>query len=244
MASTVHGFDGWLTAVLAEEAATAGETVDVFIARAVTARMAVELARRGDPGLEEMLRRIREMDDLQLPAPAPHPGGGSVIADPDRLHALYDTGLLDTERGRALDRIVEMTVAALAVPSAAVSLVDRDDIYLPSAIGMPAELALARQVPLAESISRPIVSTGTQLITPDARTHAALRNHPMVRNGYLVAYAGFPITDSRGHTIGALSVWDSKPRPWSAGHMRILEDFTALVCTEVFGETAEAAEPA
>lgn len=232
MASMVPGFDEWMTDELAKEAAIVGESVDRFIARAVAARMAVEQARRNDRNLDEILERVRRMD-LELPTIAR--GAGSVIADPDRLRALYDTGLLDTDRGHFLDRIVEMTVGALGVPAAAVSLVDRDSIYVPSAIGLHEEIALARQVPLEQSMSRPIVTTGEPLVASDARTHPALMGNPLVRDHFVVAYAGFPITDPAGHTIGVLSVWDSVRREWSPGHLRILEDFAMMVCDRIFG---------
>ncbi|WP_422748639.1 GAF domain-containing protein [Mycobacterium sp. WMMD1722] len=230
--ASVPGFDEWMTDELAKEAAIAGESVDRFVARAVAARMAVEQARRDDRNLDEILERVRRMD-LELPAVTRN--ARSVIADPDRLRALYDTGLLDTGRGRFLDRIVEMAVGALGVPSAAVSLVDRDDVYLLSAIGLHEELALARQVPIDQSMSWPIVTTGEPLVASDARTHPALMGHPLVRDHFLVAYAGFPITDPAGHTIGVLSVWDRVRRDWTPGHLRILEDFAAMVCDRIFG---------
>lgn len=237
MASQVPGFDERLDDALVDEAARAGEPVDVFIARAVAARIAVEMARRSDPDLDGILRRLRLMD-LSPPRPGLPADTGSVIADPERLQALYETGLLDERRGPVLDRIVEMTVAALAVPTAVVSLVDRDSVYLPSAIGMPGVLAAARQVSLERSISRPIVATGEPVIVEDARSHPALRDHPMVLDGFVVGFAAMPITNSGGHTIGTLAVWDSTPRRWTDGHIQILEDFTAIICDRILGRGA------
>ncbi|MBO0677409.1 GAF domain-containing protein [Mycolicibacterium sp. S2-37] len=241
MTPVVPGFDEWLTAELAKEAAIAGESIEKFISRSVAARMAVEQARRGDRDLDEILERVRRMD-LELPEPGRDNGAGSVLADPERLQALYETGLLDTDRGRFLDRIVEMAVAALGVPSAAVTLVDHESVYLPSAIGLPDEVALARQIPLGQSISRPIVSTGEAVITADARTHPALMAHPMVLDHYVVSYAGFPISDDAGHTIGALSVWDRSRRDWSVGHLRILADFAEMVHDEIFSTSMKRAK--
>lgn len=240
MTSTVPGFDDWLTDILTKEAARAGESVDKFIARAVTARITVEQARRRDPHLAEIVRRARRMD-LTLPDPQPHESA-SVIADPQRLQALYQTGLLEPGRSTILDRIVEMAVAALAVPAAAVSLVDRDRVYVASAIGLVGELAARRELPLDGSISRPIVNTGERLIVEDARTDPALQDHPMVRDGQIGAFAGLPITDGNGHAIGTLTVWDTQPRAWSAGHLQVLADLTAMVRQRSFGDAADVAD--
>ncbi|BBY78266.1 hypothetical protein MPRF_51650 [Mycolicibacterium parafortuitum] len=234
----VPGFDERLDAALHDEAARAGEPVDMFVARAVAARIAVEMARRSDPALAEILDRIRSMD-LAPPKPGMRPETGAVIADPERLQALHETGLLNARSGSLLDRVVEMAVGALAVPSAAVSLVDQDTMYVPSAIGLPHEIAALRQIPLQRSISRPIVTTGAAVITEDARTHPALMNHPMVLDGYVVGFAAMPITNPDGHTIGALAVWDSKPRPWTRGHLQILEDFTAVICGRIFDTSTD-----
>jgi hypothetical protein len=237
MTPAVPGFDEWLSDELTKEAAIAGESVEKFIARAVVARMAVEQARRGDGDIDEMLERVRRMD-LDLPPPTRDGTAGSVLADPERLQSLYKTGMLNPDRSRVLDRIVEMAVAALGVPSAAVTLVDHENVYIPSAIGVPDELAVARQIPLEHSMSRPIVSTGEAVITADARVHPALMTHPMVLRHYIVAFAGFPISDNLGHTIGALSVWDRKPREWSAGHLRTLEDFAEMAQDTMFSGRA------
>lgn len=237
MASHVPGFDQRLDDALLDEAARAGETVDVFVARSVAARIAVEMARRSDPELDGILRRLQLMD-LAPPQPGSRADTGSVIADPERLQALYETGLLDDRRAPILDRIVEMTVAALAVPTAVVSLVDRNNVYLPSAIGMPGVLAAARKVSLERSISRPIVATGEPVIAEDARSHPALRDHPMVLDCFVVGFAAMPITNSSGHTIGTLAVWDSRPRRWTDGHIQILQDFTAIICGRIFGKGA------
>jgi GAF domain-containing protein len=51
----------------------------------------------------------------------------------------------------------------------------------------------------------------------------------------LAAYAGVPLSDAAGHTIGTLCVWDSEPRQWSTGHVQILEDLATLVRDRIFG---------
>jgi GAF domain-containing protein len=219
---------------LVDEAARAGESVEDFASRAVAARIAVERARRGDPGLQELLGRIREAD-LAPPEPVADTAGGSVISDPERLAALYASGMLNAERANSLDRVVEMVVAALAVPCAAVTLVDRHTQYICSAIGLTGELAITKKGPVEGSLSREIVISGEPLVVEDARSEPLLRNHYAVRDGLVAAYAGFPLKDDAGHTIGVLSAWNPHPARWTTGQLQVLEDFVAMIRSKVFG---------
>ncbi|QZT64028.1 GAF domain-containing protein [Mycolicibacterium austroafricanum] len=234
MVSTVPGFDEWMNDALVDEAARAGESIEVYVSRAVAGRMALERARRGDHDLDALVDRIRELD-LEIPGRSADLASGSIISDPERLQALYESGMLNTDRAGSLDRVVEMVVAALAVPCAAVTLLDKDTQYVCSAIGLTGELAVTRKGPIEGSLGREILISGQPLIVEDARREPLLQDHYAVRDGLVVAYAGFPLTDAAGHTIGTLSAWDLKPRKWSSGHVQLMEDFVAMLRARVFG---------
>lgn len=234
MASRVSGFDDWLNTTLDDEAVRAGESVDAFVARAVAARMVVELTRRGDPALEELLAHVAGLG-LALAEQAAEHTETSVLNDPDRLRALYDTGLLDAEPDAGYDRIVQMAAEALSVPTAAVSLVDRDRQFLANAIGITGELAITRQTSIEDSVCQYAVSTGEPLIVEDALSHPILKDHPVVAAEALRAYAGIPLKDANGHSIGTLCVWDPNPRQWSTGHIQILKDLATIVRERIFG---------
>ncbi|WP_006245656.1 GAF domain-containing protein [Mycolicibacterium tusciae] len=234
MTPMLPGFNEWMNGALTEEAAMAGESVETYIGRAVAARMVIERARRGDADTHELLARVRS-SNLDVPGPAANLAGGAVISDPDRLRALYDSGLLNAERAHSLDRVVGMVVAAVGVPSAAVTLVDRDTQYMCSAIGLAGEVATTRKGPLRGALGREIVASGEPLIVADARQEPLLVDHFAVREGYVVAYAGFPLTDGQGHTIGTLAAWDTRPRRWTSGHTQLMEDFVMMIRARIFG---------
>ncbi|BBX03489.1 histidine kinase [Mycolicibacterium moriokaense] len=235
MTHTLPEFDDWLENALVEEADMAGESVDTYIARAVAARMVIGRARRGEVDIQELLAHVRAAH-LDLPGPI---SGDAVLSDPDRLRALYDSGFLNAERAHSLDRVVAMVVAALGVPSAAVSLVDRDTQYMCSAIGLKGEVARTRQGPSEGSLGREIVASGKPLILEDVRKDPHLIDHFAVRNGYIVAYAGFPLKDGHGHTIGTLAAWNTRPRRWSSGHIQLMEDFVMMIRARIFGIAPE-----
>jgi hypothetical protein len=233
MNSPVPGFDEWLFGLLSEEAAAVGESVDVFVGRAVAARLLHERTLRGgsDPG--ELSNRVAELG-LATGYPAPDPPS-TPLYDPERLRALYDTGFLDAPPEAAYDRIVTIAAKALDVPAAAVSLVDHDRQYLFSAFGLTGELERTRQTPIDQSVCRYVVQSGEPLIVEDARVHPVLRDHPTVLANDLLSYAGMPLTNESDQTIGTLCVWDSQPRQWSSGHVQILNDLAVMVRQRMFG---------
>ncbi|KUI43888.1 histidine kinase [Mycobacterium sp. GA-1199] len=234
MSPTAPGCDDWLDAALVEEAHRVGESVETYIGRAVAARMIIERARRGEGDVRELMAHVRSLN-LDTHDPVTALAEGAVISDPDRLRALYDSGLLDADRARSLDRIVGMVVYAVGVPSAAVTLIDRDTQYMCSAIGLTGEMAVKRQGPLTGSLGREVLVTGKPLVVADARKEPLLRDHWAVKEGIVVAYVGFPLTDAQGHTIGTLIAWDTRPRRWTPGHVQVMEDFVMVLRARLFG---------
>lgn len=249
--------DPTTAAVLARAAHTAGEHVDVYIGRAVATRLAADLLGADDPDLATAVTTLRHdglptgvstgseegagaglglFRDGNPTATPPIAATDPVIRDPERLRALFDTGLMDTQPGAAYDRIAQMAVDALDVPSAGVSLVSDEKQWFCSAAGISGDLAETRTVSLDRSLCQYAVSAGTPLVIEDARVHPTLSSHPIVADGTVVAYAGIPLTDGAGHAIGTLCAWDDKPKQWTTGHLQILEDLATVVRQRIFGD--------
>lgn len=237
MVTRVSEFDDELNRILEEEAARVGEPVNLFVARAAAARLIREHTRRDDPQLPALLDTVARQQ-LALPdeetAPAAEAIVNSVLQDPGRLRALYNTGLLDAGPDAGYDRSADIAAKALAAPAAAVSLVDHNRQFLTGLVGLDGEVATTRQTPIERSVCQHAVIAGEPLIVEDARTHPVLKDHPSVLDGTLVAYAGIPLIDNDDHAIGTLCVWDSGPRQWSQGHVLILRDLASLVRERIF----------
>lgn len=101
-------------------------------------------------------------------------------------------------------------------------------------ISDPDRLRALRQR-LDGSLGREIVASGKPLLIEDARREPLLIDHLAVREGYVVAYAGFPLTDQHGHTIGTLATWDTRPRRWTSGHTQVMRDFVMMIRARIFG---------
>jgi hypothetical protein len=232
MAET-SSFDEQLDRALRTQAARAGEAVDVYVQRAVAMRLLKDLESVDDAeslALLDLLKRL----SLQSPGDAPTRNGlHPVLDDPARLEALRATGLLDSDPEASYDRIVSLTVEALGVRSAAISLVDDHRQFFKSVLGLTLPDGV-RETPLSNSVCRYAVAKGEPLVVEDARTDPLLHNHPAVVDGTVVSYAGIPLITRDGLAVGTLCVWDDKPRQWSTGHVQILDDLATIVCDRVF----------
>ncbi|MBJ7288656.1 GAF domain-containing protein [Williamsia sp.] len=253
MSGPSPALDPAIAEVLTRAARSAGEDVGVYIGRAVAARLAADLFGSDDPDLAATVTTLRRdglavgldgdgealvslFRDGHPTSTPPHTATDPIIRDPERLRALLATGLMDTQPGAAYDRIAQMAVDALNVPSAGVSLVSDEKQWFCSAAGISGELAETRTVSLDRSLCQYAVSSGTPLVIEDARVHPTLSSHPIVADGTVVAYAGIPLTDADGHAIGTLCAWDAKPRQWTSGHVQILEDLATVVRERIFGD--------
>ncbi|OAN42552.1 histidine kinase [Mycolicibacterium iranicum] len=224
------GFDARLNSMVEEQAAKAHQTPDEYVAQAVATQLMADVTRRKEDHTELLAR----LSDADIKVAEQSAGPQSVVADPERLQALYATGLLDAPREQVYDRIADMAASALAVPGAAISLVDVDRQFFVSMHGSPAEAPEDRQTSIDRSVCQYAVASGQPLVIPDAREDPVLKYNPAVTDGTVVSYLGIPLIDSGNHAIGTLCVWDTNPRQWTSGHVMTLRDLAQLATDRIF----------
>jgi GAF domain-containing protein len=159
--------------------------------------------------------------------PAPN-----VLADPERLRSLQRV-CVDAEPDEAFDRFARLVKALLNVPIALVSLVTDERQFFPGQAGLEEPLATKRETPLSHSFCQHVVIDGEPRIYPDARIYAQVRDNLAIPDLGVVAYAGFPLTDSDGRILGSLCAIDTVPRPWSTSEMATLSDLAAACSSEL-----------
>jgi GAF domain-containing protein len=229
---SLSGFDDWLNSRVEEQAAAANQTVEVYIAQAVAARLITDVSLRGDDVREELMQRLAQ---AEVPMPESMHTLGAVVGDPARLAALHATGLLDSPPDQVYDRITMMAADALAAPSSAFTLVDRDRQFFKSLAGVTGPMLELRQTGIERSICQYAVASGQPLIVTDARVDPILKSNPAVVDGDLVSYLGIPLIDGSGYAIGTLCVWDHRPRQWTTGHIQTLRDLAQLAANRIWG---------
>lgn len=157
-----------------------------------------------------------------------------AVSDPERLESLERLGRYDDVRSSTLDRVAVLVTEALGTPMAAVSIVYPDRQVL--AGSNASDDMMPRVAPLEMSICKFTVASREPLVVDDTRAHPLLFDHPVVREGTVLAYAGVPLIDSKGHVAGTLCTWDSRPRHWSSGQVQILNDLADVARQRLLAE--------
>lgn len=156
-----------------------------------------------------------------------------AINNPDRLSALRELDILDSDPEENFDRVTRMAAKLLNAPVALLSLVDDTRQFFKSSVGLSGALLENRGTELESSFCKHVVTSGEAFVVEDARETPMVCNTPLALNGTVIAYLGYPIVDTHGHTLGSFCVIDSKPHAWSDSDQRMLEDLSALIMTEI-----------
>jgi PAS domain S-box-containing protein len=155
-----------------------------------------------------------------------------VLSNAARLATVQD---VLTGAGGAVgsfDRLARLASRLLDVPIALVTLVTDDRQVFLGCTGLGEPWASARETPLTHSFCQHVMAASAPLVVDDARADPALAHNLAIPDLGVVAYAGIPLV-LEGHRLGSFCAIDLRPRPWSPDELRILEDLTASVLTEI-----------
>lgn len=146
-----------------------------------------------------------------------------------RLAALHAYRILGTGPDPSFDRITDLASRIYRVPFASVSLVDENQVWFKSHFGVSVQ-----QIDRKGSPSALVVENDDVLVIPDTKSDARLPHQPTI-GGILVGfYAGAPLITPEGYRIGALSLFDTRPRSdLSADERGMLQDIAAMVMDEL-----------
>jgi PAS domain S-box-containing protein len=160
-------------------------------------------------------------ETLTMPVPA---------HETERLAALYHYQVLDTLPEAAFDRITALAARLFDMPVALVSLVDESRAWFKSCIGFSAQ-----EVPREGTPCSLVVLMKAPLIIPDTLQDDRFAYTPLVQNQAGVRfYAGAPLINRDGFTLGTLCVVDSKPHNLlSPEQQATLVDLAAMVVDEL-----------
>ena len=119
-----------------------------------------------------------------------------------RMAALGRLGILDTPMEDRFDYIVRMVRTMFGTESAAFTLIDADRQWSKAVLG-----TTQREIPLEQSFCALTIQSPTPLVVLDARHDERPLPATDVR-----FYAGYPVEAPDGTRIGAICVFDSRPR--------------------------------
>jgi two-component sensor histidine kinase len=127
----------------------------------------------------------------------------------ERLAALHDYAILDTDPEQAFDDIVALASGICEAPIALVSLVDASRQWFKSEVGLG-----VKQTALDVSICGHAILQSGLFVVPDTTTDPRFSQNPLVTGApYLRFYGGAVLKTAGDLPIGTLCVLDYKPRP-------------------------------
>ena len=140
----------------------------------------------------------------------------------DRLRALADYHILDTQPEQAFDDLAKLAAQICGCEVALVTLVDKDRQWFKSRIG-----TAMTETPREHSVCAHAIATPNNLlVVPDLTLDGRFSGNPYVRgNPNFRFYAGAPILSMECHGLGTVCVLDKKPRQLTEaqlGGLRIL----------------------
>jgi GAF domain-containing protein len=157
----------------------------------------------------------------------------TTLADPDRLQAIEDTGLLGITEDPFLHRLTRLAAKTLGTSVALMSLVGEDRQFFASSWGLPEPWATERGTTLLHSFCQHVVVSNQPLLVTDARKHPLVHGNLAIQDLDVIAYIGVPLVDPQDNTLGSLCVIEHEPRQWRPQDVEILHDFAATVMDRV-----------
>lgn len=164
---------------------------------------------------------------------APFPVGDN---EPQRLMAVHRSGILDSASEAALDNLTRIAALSLSAPIALITVLSEDRQWFKAKVGLEMD-----QTPRSWAFCNyTMLQSGVQEFT-DLRYDARFADNPAVKDApYFRFYAGAPVSDGQGHTLGSLCVIDTEPRQLDAMQTEILSRLASLVTAEIIRGTRSA----
>jgi len=160
-------------------------------------------------------------------------------SEPERLVALWNLGILDTEPEARFDRLTEVACTTFDVPAALVSLVDAERQWFKSHPG----LDLVESHRDLSFCAHAILDDGVFVVT-DALLDDRFADNPAVAGDPRVRfYAGVPLAPSGGHRVGTLCIMDHRPRLLNEPQLERLRELGRMVEAELAASAPSDASP-
>ena len=203
----------------------------------VTEEITEAASRLRDSGADEVVTTLAEavvqvgklappMSEEMTEAPIP-------TDEEERLAALAELNLLDTEAEPVFDRITAKLARVFEVPIALISLIDRDRQFFKSQTGLPEDLAKARQTARNVSVCGHVVAKNQVMVIEDLARDRRFANNPLLKEHGIRFYAGVPLLAPNGQPIGSLCLLDLKPRQLTEREKRLLQEYANEVMEEI-----------
>ncbi|GEM64397.1 hypothetical protein SF1_23790 [Sphingobacterium faecium NBRC 15299] len=126
----------------------------------------------------------------------------------ERLRALQEYEILDTQTEEDFDRITSIASLVCGTPISLISLIDKDRQWFKSRVGLD-----VKETSRSLAFCRYVITGNDYLEVYDATEDERFKENELVTaDPHIRYYAGFPLIDPNGYTLGTLCVIDTIPR--------------------------------
>ncbi|WP_077921020.1 PAS domain S-box protein [Spirosoma sp. 209] len=154
-----------------------------------------------------------------------------------RLEALHQYQILDTLPEKTFDRLTELASLICQTPISLLSLVDENRLWVKSYVGIETQ-----EADRDTSFCQYTILDTILLEIEDTHLDTRFQDSPLVVNDpYLRFYAGYPLIDPDGYSLGALCVLDNAPRKLTEDQRKALQTL-AEMATELLIENRQKQE--
>lgn len=143
----------------------------------------------------------------------------------ERLQALQDSGALNPALRGRFDALAKRAADMFDCQGAHIALVNEAWQLThgdAGAAGRPDEGAPEEGAPREQSMSGHVVALGAPLVVPDVQRDARFAANPLLAERGIRFFAGAPLRTADGFVLGALGVFDDKPRTLSPRDVMLL----------------------
>lgn len=156
----------------------------------------------------------------------------------DRQAALRRYHVLDTPPEKDFDRITSLVAKVCEVPTALITLIDKERQWFKSCFGLGADI---RETDIEHSFCVYAVDKQDVFVVEDATEDPRFKDNPFVTGPpHFRFYAGAPLRTPGGVHIGTLCILDDEPRVFDAADLEILESLADLVVAQFEYRSSEA----
>jgi GAF domain-containing protein len=169
---------------------------------------------------------------LQVSEQAPLPAHES-----ERLASLQRMNLLDTPAESRYDRLTQQAREAVGARFSMLTLIDKERQWFKSVQGM-----VVQETPRAIAFCAHTILSQKHCVVEDTRSDERFCNNPFVKSEPGIRfYAGIPIHNAEGHTIGSFCVADTEAHHLSEADLEHLSRLAADVEQELQRPTEQLA---